>query len=38
MALVGRPELVFVDEPTAGMDPGVRRTVWALLEELRPTG
>ena len=38
MALVGRPELVFVDEPTAGMDPGVRRTVWALLEELRTDG
>ncbi len=38
MALVGRPELVFVDEPTAGLDPGVRRTVWALLEELRQDG
>ncbi len=38
MALVGRPELVFVDEPTAGLDPAVRRTVWALLEELRGDG
>jgi len=38
MALVGRPELVFVDEPTAGMDPAVRRTVWDLLEELRTDG
>ncbi len=38
VALVGRPELVFVDEPTAGLDPGVRRTVWALLEELRDDG
>ncbi len=38
MALVGRPELVFVDEPTAGMDPAVRRTVWELLEELRTDG
>ncbi len=37
-ALVGRPELVFVDEPTAGMDPQVRRTTWALLEELRSDG
>jgi ABC-2 type transport system ATP-binding protein len=38
MAVVGRPELVFVDEPTAGMDPQARRTTWALLEELRGDG
>ena len=38
MALVGRPELVFVDEPTAGLDPQVRREVWALLDELRGDG
>jgi ABC-2 type transport system ATP-binding protein len=38
MALVGRPELVFVDEPTAGMDPQARRTTWELLEELRNDG
>lgn len=37
-ALVGRPELVFVDEPTAGMDPQARRTTWELLEELRRDG
>jgi ABC-2 type transport system ATP-binding protein len=38
MALVGRPELVFVDEPTAGMDPAARRTTWELLRELRDSG
>ena len=38
MAIVGRPELVFVDEPTAGMDPAARRTTWELLEELRADG
>jgi ABC-2 type transport system ATP-binding protein len=38
MAIVGRPELVFVDEPTAGMDPAGRRTTWGLLEELRASG
>lgn len=38
MAVVGRPEVVFVDEPTAGMDPLARRTTWELLEELRDDG
>ena len=38
MAMVGRPEIVFVDEPTAGMDPAARRTTWELLEELRADG
>jgi ABC-2 type transport system ATP-binding protein len=38
MAIVGRPELVFVDEPTAGMDPAARRTTWELLEQLRTDG
>ncbi len=38
MAVVGRPELVFVDEPTAGMDPQARHTTWELLDELRRDG
>jgi len=38
MAVVGRPEIVFVDEPTAGMDPQARRATWELLEELRHDG
>jgi ABC-2 type transport system ATP-binding protein len=38
LAVVGRPELVFVDEPTAGLDPQARRTTWELLDELRRDG
>jgi len=38
LALVGNPELVFLDEPTAGMDPRARRTTFELIEEMRARG
>ncbi|MEB3048618.1 ABC transporter ATP-binding protein [Mycolicibacter sp. MYC123] len=37
-ALVGRPELVFLDEPTAGMDAHARLLVWELIDALRRDG
>ena len=37
-ALIGRPELVFLDEPTAGLDPQARRAAWTLIDELRHDG
>ncbi|MFM9697366.1 ABC transporter ATP-binding protein [Streptomyces europaeiscabiei] len=38
MAVVGRPELVFLDEPTAGLDPQARRATWELVRDLRADG
>lgn len=38
LALAGKPELLFLDEPTAGMDPRARADAWTLLEELRGSG
>ena len=37
-AVVGRPEVVFLDEPSAGMDPQARLAVWDLVRELRAAG
>ncbi len=37
-AIVGRPELVFLDEPTSGMDPRVRRNTWQIIKSLRDAG
>jgi ABC-2 type transport system ATP-binding protein len=38
LAVVGRPELVFLDEPTAGLDPQARHATWDLVEALRHDG
>jgi ABC-2 type transport system ATP-binding protein len=38
VALVGSPELVFLDEPTTGFDPAARRAAWELIRSLRALG
>ncbi len=38
LALVNRPELVFLDELTTGLDPQARRTAWTLVEQIRDAG
>lgn len=37
-AMVGDPEILFLDEPTTGLDPQSRRQLWTLIEEFRSTG
>ena len=37
-ALVGAPELLFLDEPTTGLDPQARRQLWELIEQLKLAG
>lgn len=37
-ALVGDPDLLFLDEPTTGLDPQARRQVWELVERLKSSG
>jgi ABC-2 type transport system ATP-binding protein len=38
LALVGDPELIFLDEPTTGFDPAARRTAWEVIKALRSLG
>jgi ABC-2 type transport system ATP-binding protein len=38
VALVGNPDLVFLDEPTTGFDPAARRAAWGLIRSLRSLG
>jgi ABC-2 type transport system ATP-binding protein len=38
LALVGDPDLIFLDEPTTGFDPAARRTAWEMIRSLRSLG
>jgi ABC-2 type transport system ATP-binding protein len=38
IALIGDPQLIFLDEPTTGFDPGARRTAWETIRNLRALG
>ena len=38
LALIGDPELIFLDEPTTGFDPSARRAAWSVIEGLRELG
>lgn len=38
LAIVGRPEVAFLDEPTTGLDPHGRRAIWQLIRDLRDDG
>ncbi|NUR71469.1 MAG: ATP-binding cassette domain-containing protein [Hamadaea sp.] len=38
MTLVGRPRIIFLDEPTTGLDPRSRRTMWEIIQELVADG
>ena len=38
LALVGDPDLIFMDEPTTGFDPAARRNAWEMIGGLRDLG
>lgn len=38
IAIIGRPAVVFLDEPTAGMDISARNTIWQIIHQLREAG
>jgi ABC-2 type transport system ATP-binding protein len=38
LALIGDPELLFLDEPTTGFDPSARRSAWGMIDGLRRLG
>jgi ABC-2 type transport system ATP-binding protein len=38
LALIGDPELIFLDEPTTGFDPAARRTAWSVIKALKELG
>jgi ABC-2 type transport system ATP-binding protein len=38
IAIIGRPEMLFLDEPTAGLDPEARRRLWKVIENLTAEG
>ncbi len=38
VSIMNRPEILFLDEPTTGLDPGARRDIWKILEDLRDSG
>ena len=38
LAIIGQPEMLFLDEPTTGLDPEARRRLWSVIETLTAAG